>query len=256
MRLIDVHCHLESDEFAGGLDPLLDDARKAGLIKLITASITPDQWPVSLALARRYPEVECALGVHPWYIRPEHQPYLQDLYRARDDGAVALGEIGLDAKVEGTTFELQRSFFETQLRIAKEIGLPVVIHCRGAFDELMRSIKTVGMPRAGGVVHSYSGNADQARQFADYGLSFSLGGTLTYRNSKKKTDVLHAIYPDRLLLETDSPDIPPVEVPGRPNVPANIVYGLRAAAEILALPEEEVAEQTTHNAARVFGLVV
>lgn len=254
MRLVDAHCHLESDELAGCLDTVVAEARRAGVVRLITASIVPEQWGVSSSLARRYPEVECAWGVHPWYIRPEYEPLLPSLADARSGGARAIGEIGLDRKTETVPISLQCRFFEKQLRTAKELDLPVVIHCRGAFDLLLRYVRAVGLAQTGGVVHNYSGNAELARQLSAHGLSFSLGGVLTYRNSRKKRDVLHAIYPDHFLLETDSPDIPPVEAPGRPNVPANIVHNLRAAAELLGESEERVAEDTTRNAIRVFGL--
>ena len=253
MKLVDAHCHLENEEFAGILETVLADARGAGIVKLITASIIPEQWAVSQSLAESFSEVEFALGVHPWYLKPEYVPALDGLYRAREKGAVAIGEIGLDRKLDTIPWELQQTFFEVQLRIAKEIDLPVVIHCRGAFDDLTHFIKKVGLPARGGILHSFSGSAELARQLGSYGLSFSLGGSLTYRNSRKKREVLKTIYPDRLLLETDSPDIPPVERKGRPNVPANILYNLRAAAEILEEPEERVAECTTRNAQRIFA---
>lgn len=254
MRLVDVHCHLESKEFEGRLPELLADARKAGIVKLVTASIVPDQWSVSEGLAHQFGEVEFALGVHPWYIKAECEPMLAGLHAARERGAIAIGEIGLDCKIENPALELQRRFFETQLRIAKDIDLPVVVHCRGAFDDLLRSLKTIGAPARGGVVHSYSGSAELAKQLREYGFLFSLGGTLTFRNSKKKIEVLKTIYPDSLLLETDSPDIPPVEKRGEVNVPTNILYNLRAAAEILEEDEERIAQFTTRNAAQLFGL--
>lgn len=253
MKLVDVHCHLESEEFRDSLDDVLADARRAGLAKLVTASITPEQWPISRALAERYPEVECAWGVHPWYIKPEHEAQLDELRGARDAGVAAIGEIGLDRKVASPDFEMQQRLFEAQLRIAIEFDLPVVIHCRGAFDDLATSFKRVGVPKRGGLIHSYSGSAEWIRPWLEKGIHASLGGALTYRNSRKKREVLQLVYPDFLLLETDSPDIPPVELQGQVNVPANIVYNLRAASEILGRSEDEIAARTTANAARLFG---
>ena len=256
MRLIDAHCHLESDAFQGRLEAILDDARAVGIVKLITASIVPDQWPVSTALARQFPSVECAWGIHPWYIRTEFEADLPRLAEAPTQGAVAIGEIGLDTKFDRVPFELQQTFFERQLAVAKEINLPVVLHCRGAFNELIQSIHRIGLPERGGILHNFSGSPELAQQLGPMGLSFSLGGTLTYRNSRKKREVLHAIYPQWFLLETDSPDISPVEAPERPNVPANILYSLRAAAEVLGDPEDVIAEHTTQNALRIFGLTL
>ncbi|PKL37574.1 MAG: hypothetical protein CVV44_14600 [Spirochaetae bacterium HGW-Spirochaetae-1] len=257
MRLVDAHCHLESDFFIHDLDGIIAGARKAGIVRLITASITPDQWSVSTAIARRFTEVECALGVHPWYVRAEHLRRLHELTTAREQGAVAIGEIGLDSKTNSDNFALQVEAFERQLAIACAIDLPVVIHCRGAFQELHGLLKTIGVPPAGALIHSFNGSAELAGQFMKLGVSFSLGGILTYRDSKKREKLMKTIYPRHFLLETDSPDIPPIEArndPGAPNVPENILYNLRAAAEILGESEEDVAENTTKNAVRIFGL--
>jgi len=256
MRLVDVHCHLEAEEFAGNLDQVLADARAAGIVKLITASITPEQWDVSESLAARYPEVAFALGIHPWYIKPGDEERVAGLRDARARGAVAIGEIGLDSKIPSPSMEEQVLLFEAQLVVACELDLPVVIHCRGALGELARAIKAVGMPKAGGIVHAFSGSCEVAEELIGYGLSFALGGSLTYRNSKKRDLVLRRIYPEHLLLETDSPDIPPVQIrgTGQSNVPAFIRYNLSAAAETLGETEERVAAATTANARRIFRL--
>jgi TatD DNase family protein len=258
MRLVDVHCHLESGEFAGILPGIVADARKAGVVKLVTNSIVPAQWPESARIAAGFPEVEYAVGIHPWYIQPEFEGDLALIGAAAQAGAVAIGEIGLDSKIEHPGLEQQRAFFEAQLRTARDIDLPVIVHCRGAFQELMACTKKIGLSSRGGIIHNFSGSAELAEQLARLNFSFSLGGTLTYRNSRKKIDLLKAIYPQRFLLETDSPDIPPVEAMAtggrQPNVPANIIHNLRAAAEILGETEESIAEATTANAARILGL--
>lgn len=256
MRLVDVHCHLESDEYAAGPGPEIEAARDAGVVKLITASIIPSQWDLSLELSSRFPEVECALGVHPWYIKPEYEPDLARLEFAAQRGAAAIGEIGLDRRVAEPPMEVQRHFFDAQLIVAKQLDLPVVVHCRAAFNELLDSLRRVGAPQSGGVVHNFSGSLELARDLQRFGLVFSFGGVLTYRNSLKKKELVRDIYPHALVLETDSPDIPPVEAPGRPNRPANIVYNLRAAAELLGESEECVAQATTEVAARIFKLTV
>jgi TatD DNase family protein len=253
MRLVDVHCHLESDLFSSCLDQIIADAEKAGIVKLITSSITPDEWELSRSIAQRYDSVDFALGVHPWYGMPDDIKKLDGLYRAGELGAVAIGEIGLDSKVD-RPIEFQKKLFESQLKIAKEIELPIIVHCRGAFNELIESIRAIGLPERGGIIHSFSGSVELAREFIKYGLSFSFGGVLTYRDSKKRTEVLRSIYPDNFLLETDSPDIPPIEARGGPNVPTNILYNLSAAAEILGLDRDLIAETTTDNAVRIFDL--
>ena len=256
MQLVDVHCHLESGYFTDNLPNIIRQATKAGIVKLITASISPSQWAKTLNIAAQFKEVECALGVHPWYIKPQDMDSLLSLATLCQN-AVAIGEIGLDSKNIETTLEEQKPFFEAQLAIANELGLPVIMHCRGAFQELISSIKRVGVPKAGGIIHSFNGSSEIAVEFMKLGISFSLGGILTYRNSSKRVKLLKTIYPSHFLLETDSPDIVPIEArtdPPTPNVPSNILYNLHAAAELLGEPVEKVAETTTTNAYRIFDL--
>jgi len=258
VKLVDVHCHLESACFAGCLGRVLEDARAAGVAKLITNAITPAQWPESERLAQSHPEIEFALGIHPWYITPGDLSRVEELRDARARGAVAIGEIGLDGKVEAPSMNEQMAVFEAQVRVARDLGLPIIVHCRGAFGDLVRVLKTAGIPEAGGVVHAFSGSVEVVEDLWPFGFSFSLGGSLTYRNSRKRARVLERVYPDRFLLETDSPDIPPVQKrgTGEPNVPANIRYNLAAAAEMLGVTEEEVATASTANACRLFGFEV
>ena len=254
MRLVDAHCHLESGLYDGCRDRVVEEAERAGLAAIITSSITPSQWEFTLELARRYRILYASLGIHPWYIEDGDLERVTGLTGAAKSGAVAIGEIGLDRKVDSPPFETQRAVFEAQLSLAREINLPVIIHCRGAFNELVESLKRLGTPESGGIVHSFSGNAEIARSLAKYNLSFSLGGILTYRNSRKRSEMLKSIYPDRFLLETDSPDIPPVEAKDTLHTPANILYNLKAASEILGESEEKIAQTTTHNAIRIFKL--
>jgi TatD DNase family protein len=255
MKLVDVHCHLESVHFVHDLESVIERARNAGIAALITSTITPDQWELSRGIAERFADVKYAMGIHPWYIQKSYMNDIAGLAGAKDRGAAAIGEIGVDSK-SGGDLDQQIVFFEKQLAIAREIDLPVVIHCRGAFNELILSLKRIGAPKAGGIIHSFSGSPELADELIRYGLSFSMGGTLTYRNSKKRSAVLKKIYPHHFLLETDSPDIPPVQKQGEINYPHYIRYNLEAAAEILGETIESVAEHTTRNAIRIFNLKI
>lgn len=254
MKLVDAHCHLESVHFINDLDRVIGEARAAGIVKLLTSSITPDQWELSRSIASRFDEVEFAMGIHPWYIRERFRDDIRKLHAAGDLGAAAIGEIGLDRKSEVVPFAVQMEFFEAQVAAAHDAGLPVIIHCRGAFNELIESLRRIGPPRAGGIIHAFSGSPELAGELMGLGLSFSMGGTLTYRNSKKRAAVLNKIYPGHFLLETDSPDITPVQKHGEINRPHYILYNLDAAAEITGDSVEKVAEHTTANAARIFNL--
>jgi TatD DNase family protein len=254
MRLVDAHCHLESDYFRDRLDAIITGAREAGVVCLVTSTTGPDEWALSRSIAERYVAVKYALGIHPWYCSDALVPAIDTLACEAARGAVAIGEIGLDSKVASPAFTLQQLFFDRQLAIAREIDLPVVLHCRGAFDAMRASFRKIGAPARGGVVHSFSGSVEIAELFMKHGMLFSFGGALTYRNSRKKAEVLRRVYPDHMLLETDAPDIPPVEAREMPNLPSNILYNLRAASEILGRSEEEIAETTTANAARLLRL--
>jgi len=251
MQLVDVHCHLESSDFSSILDKIISDAADAGIIKLITSSITIDQWEISRLIAEKYKEVEFTIGVHPWYVKESDLSVYSRLKECINSGAIAIGEIGLDRKIESPEFELQREVFQEQMKFAAAENIPVVIHCRGAFNELSASLKKTGIPQRGGIIHAFSGSSEIAEELMEMGLSFSMGGTLTYRNSRKRSEVLKKIFPRRFLLETDSPDIPPAGTV-KPNVPSNILLNLQAASEILGISREEIAEVTTENAKRIF----
>ncbi len=254
MKLVDAHCHLESPLYEGRRGEIIRQAEEASLARMITCAIEPGEWELSRSLSRRHASVAHALGIHPWYIRGEDFTRLEELPALLSEGAVAVGEIGLDRKTEKVSLEEQKRFLEKQLIIARETSLPVILHCRGAFDDLWALFKRIGAPPGGGIIHSFSGSVELAEQFMRIGLAFSMGGVLTYRNSRRRSEVLRRIYPDHFLLETDAPDIPPVEAREGLHVPANLLYNLRAASEILKLPEEAVAERTSANAARIFRL--
>lgn len=256
MKLVDAHCHLESSHFINDLDDVIAEARLAGVVKLITSSITPGQWELSRSIAARFPEVEYAMGIHPWYIEEPMLAEVSRLYDAKKLGAVAIGEIGIDKKNESVRFDLQTRFFEDQLAAAREADLPVIIHCRGAFNELLGSFKRMGPLRAGGIIHAFSGSPELAEELIRRGLSISMGGTLTYRNSGKRAAVMKKVYPGHFLLETDSPDIPPVQKQGEINRPHYILYNLEAASIITGESAEDIAAHTTANASKIFNLKV
>lgn len=252
MRLIDVHSHLEYGKLYGRIDDVVKNASRAGVIKIITNTILPEKWERSLEISGRFDEVESALGIHPWYLKPEHYPSLDDLPDYLKRGAIAVGEIGLDRENRAADYELQKKFFIKQLGIARELSLPVILHCRGAFDELAAIIKNEGLPEPGGVIHAFSGSKETAAMMIKCGLSFSIGGSVTYRLSRKRIDGLKFIYPRHLLLETDSPDFVPIGVEAEYNEPANIGHNLKALSIVLETDPEEVAETTTVNAAQIF----
>jgi len=254
MQIVDCHCHLESIELFQHVNKILKDADDAGIIKIITSPVTPDQWKTSKSLAHNYKKIEYTIGVHPWFAEQCSLTDLDKIISLAADGPVGIGETGLDSKINTPVMGKQIKIFEYQLDIARQLNLPVIIHCRGAFNELIKCIKKTGMPDAGGIIHSFSGSAELAKELLRFGLNFSIGGILTYRPGLKRTRLLKYIYPDHFVLETDSPDILPVHAGDSPNVPANIIFNLNAAASILSENIESVAEVTTRNALRIFNI--
>lgn len=168
--------------------------------------------------------------------------------------AVAIGEIGLDYAVSTVQRDIQRAVFRAQLRMAVDAGLPVIIHCRLAFQDLLRIMVDENIGRVGGVMHAFSGSLETARECLRLGLFISVSGTVTYRNAIRPVEVARQIPLDRLVLETDAPDMTPEPFRGRENEPAFLIEIARKVAELKKIPLHELAQATTANAERLFRL--
>lgn len=251
--LIDTHCHLDDPALAGRLPKLLEDARKAGVARLIVPGVAPDGWGGIAALANRKEGIFPACGLHPMHAERYDGKLLAELAQFAQN-AVAIGEIGLDYLVAGVSRERQLTAFRAQLRLAVELGLPVLIHCRRAFSDLLSVLREEGVSRVGGVMHAFSGSAETARECVRLGLAIGVAGPVTYRNAVRPVEVVRGIPLDHLVLETDAPDLTPEPFRGRENEPAFIVEIARKVAEIKGGPVEAVARVTTENAMRLFRL--
>ena len=254
MELIDVHCHLENDPLLSRIESIVERAASSGITAMITNPIAPRQWDISGSLSEKYSIIKHSLGIHPWYIEENDFEALDNLPSLLARGAAAVGETGLDRRVDFPPFDMQEKFFTRQLRIAIDANLPVIVHCRGAFDDLKRIVAKNGMPEKGGVIHAFSGSMETAKEIVKLGFSMSVGGALTWKLSNRRKKGIQYIFPDHFLLETDSPDFVPVGSGFEYNEPSNIIYNLRAASSILGVDEETIAEKTTENAKRIFGL--
>jgi TatD DNase family protein len=236
--------------YDGIRDDVVARAKLAGVSHLLNAATEPGDWSACRDLSSRYDICMYALGIHPWYIPSDAVGYLNRLTSADFKGAHAIGEIGLD-KRNGTDFDVQIQVFRKQIELAHELDLPVVMHCVSAFQEISGELKRCPV-RRGAVIHNFNGSAELAADLSKRNIYFSMGGTLTYRDIGKRGLMLRSVYPGRLLLETDSPDIPPFEKKGSVNEPANILYNARAAARIADVPVEEMAERTLEIFRRLF----
>jgi len=257
ITLFDTHCHLDIDSFTEDIEEVIERAAATGVTRMIVPGLDLDNAAAVLALAERFPGVHAAVGVHPnsaagWC--DEWIGRLREL--ARHPKVVAIGEIGLDYYWDKTPPEVQHKALAQQLELAAELSLPVIIHNREASADVidMLAASSLNGHERPGVLHSFSG--DWATAEAALAMGFYLGftGPLTY----KKADDLRAIAArvplDRILIETDAPYLTPHPYRGKRNEPAYVRFVAERLAEVRGLSLSEVAEITTANALRLFGI--
>ena len=251
--LIDTHCHLDVAEFDADRGAVIARAQAAGVEAQVVPAIDAAGWPKLRDVCASAPHLYAAYGLHPLMLadhRPEHLDLLRDwLQRERP---VALGECGLDFYVDGLDADTQRRYFVAQLELAKEFDLPLVLHARRAVEEVIATLRRIGGLR--GVVHSYSGSLEQARQLWQLGFHLGFGGPITYERARRLREVVRTMPEEFLLLETDSPDQPLSTHRGQRNEPARLTEVLQVAAELRGVEPAHLAAATGANARRLFGL--
>jgi len=254
--LVDTHAHLDDPRLAGQLAVLLGRARQAGLVGIVAVATT---WESSQAVQRMAIDhadagVVAAVGFHPNQLdeaRPGDRDRLESLGNA--PGVVAVGETGLDRYWNRVAFDLQRDWLDWHLDWARRIGLPVVIHCRDSAEDILDQLR--GRPRPlQGVLHSFTGNLDQARAFLDLGLHLSFAGQLTFANKALEPlrEAARFVPEDRLLVETDSPYLSPHPHRGRTNEPSRVVHTALTLAHLRGVDPEALAQRLTQNAQILF----
>ena len=251
--LVDSHSHFDAAEFDIDRGAAHARALAAGVIAQIVPAVDAAGWPKLKTVCREFSGLFPAYGLHPMYLdghRPEHLAELRDwIERER---TVAVGECGLDYFVEGLDVDAQQFYFDGQLHLAREFDLPVIVHARRAVEAVIASIRKVGGLR--GVVHSFSGSAEQAAQLHKLGFLLGIGGPVTYERANRLRGIVAAMPIEQLLLETDSPDQPGTGHRGQRNEPAYLTTVLDVVAALRGIPHEELAGATTGNARRLFGL--
>ena len=254
---IDTHCHLDDPAFDPDREEVLARARMAGVEILILPGVEPEGIPRALALAERHPGLYVAVGIHPHVASQFSSQLLAQLRSwARHPRVVAIGEIGLDFYRDRSPREAQREAFRAQLELAGELGLPVIIHQREAREAVMEELERwlAARPGARGVLHAFSGDPAMARIAVEWGFLLGIGGPLTYPRAESLREAARTVGLDGLVLETDAPYLPPQPHRGRRNEPAYLRNVAEALAQLLGLPMEQIARQTTANACRLFRL--
>ena len=253
MRLVDSHSHFDAAEFDADRAAAHARAVAAGVVAQIVPAVDAAGWPKLRQTCAGLPGLWPAYGLHPMYLdahRPEHLPALRAwIERERP---LAVGECGLDYFVEGLDAEAQSFYFDGQLRLAREFDLPVIVHARRAVDAVIAAIRRIGGLR--GVVHSFSGSAEQAAQLHRLGFLLGIGGPVTYARANRLRKLVAGMPLEQLLLETDSPDQPGAAHRGQRNEPAHLLEVLDAIATLRKVPRDDIAAATRDNAVRLFNL--
>ncbi len=254
MRLVDTHSHFDVDAFDIDRARALQRARDEGVVAQIVPAIDADGWPRLREVCAEDAGLHAAYGLHPIYL-PAHRPEHLLALRAclEQDDCVAVGEIGLDYFIEDLDRERQQHYFEAQLELAREFDLPVIVHGRRAFDAVIAILRRF-MPLRG-VVHSFAGSEEQAGQLYKLGFMLGIGGPVTYERAQRLRRLVATMPIEHLLLETDSPDQPDSQWRGQRNEPARLPVVLEAIAALRDASPEHIAEATTANAERLFGIV-
>ncbi len=253
--LWDSHAHLDADYFAGDREPLLAHLQQE-LDGIVNPGCEAASSAFAVALAEKHPFLYAAVGWHPEDLKELPQDYLERLAAwAVHPKVVAIGEIGLDYYwKDNEPKEVQRRVFLEQIDLAKQFGLPVIIHDREAHGDMLEIFqKEVRGVQA--VFHCFSGSLEMAKELARRGYYFGFGGTSTYKNAAKVREVLRFVPRELMLLETDSPYLAPVPYRGRRNNPAYVELVARNAAEVLGVDCAELAAQTTANVRRLFSKI-
>jgi len=245
---IDTHCHLDAAEFGDGQAELIHAANVAGVGHFFVPAVERSNFETVKQLCARHSGCSPAFGIHPMYVEHAAPADLEVLrkYLALPE-TVAVGEIGLDFFVDKHDRAQQEFYFSAQLKLAHEFDLPVLLHIRRAQDVVLKHLRQIKV--CGGIAHAFNGSRQQADEFIKRGFKLGFGGAMTYPRATRLRELAATLPLDSIVLETDSPDIPPSFLePGQPNRPDNLPRIAQTLAELRGISIEEVARATTENA--------
>ncbi len=252
--LIDTHCHLDAGEFDADREQVTDRAIAAGVRAIVIPAVAPGNLSVVAALAARRPSLVYALGIHPLFVNDLPDNWLEllreALKRHQDDPQlVAIGEIGLDYFVDGIDPQLQERVYRSQLELAAQFDLPVLLHVRRSQDRLLKYLRQVPVP--GGIAHAFNGSQQQAEQFVAHGFALGFGGAMTFARARQIRRLAAGVAAHSYVLETDAPDIPPEWIDHQRNEPAQVARIAQVMAELRDTSLAETVAQSAANARRV-----
>ena len=250
--MIDTHCHLTDPRLFVQLDGVLSRAAAAGVQQIVTIGTHPADWKAALTVAKTRANVRCAVGGHP---NNCHEFQFEELDRLRefcaDSAVVALGEMGLDYHHKFSSRQMQAKFFEAQLQLARELKMPVIIHCREAMDDCLAILR--GFEDVSAVFHCFTGTADEAKRIWEKGYLTGFTGVVTFRNGNELRDIAAAAPSNQILVETDAPYLTPEPMrKQKTNEPAMVMHTAAAVATARGMSVTELDECTTANARRFY----
>lgn len=247
-ELFDTHCHLFMDPLADSYHSVLCRAGEAGVSRILVPAVSRNSWRMCRELTG-FPGIRCALGVHPWWAE---EGIDADLLQRTivSTGACAVGEIGLDWKYP-VERSIQHHVFKSQLKLAADLDLPVVLHCRGAFDEMLQLLSEFPVT---GVIHGWSSHPDLMKRFLDAGLYIAFGGAVTLSGAVNARASAALVPSDRFVLETDAPSMWLKGIPAGKSEPAHLAGVLGQMALLRDQSAEQTAEQSVRNGLELFGL--
>lgn len=253
IQLIDSHCHLDFEVFDKDRSDVLQRAKDNNICDIVIPGTEKAHWDRIKLLCKKYPQLHACYGLHPYWVNTHNKHDVEKLKLYIDSNRpVALGECGLDFRPQQADKKTQLYFFEAQLDIAADRQLPVVIHSVRATEVVIQSIKKIN--KLHGMIHSYSGSLEQAKQLVDLNFYISVGSSVTYNNAKNIKQVVKEIPLTSLLIETDAPDQPDKKNKGKRNEPAYILNTVKAISEIRGESVDMIAKQTTINAKKLFSI--
>lgn len=255
MILTDTHTHLYSEAFAEDQDAMIQRAMEAGVQRFFVPAIDASYTQAMYDLEAKYPDkIFLMMGLHPTHVK---ESYLEELRHVEEQlnkrKFYAVGEIGIDLYWDRSFLQQQQDAFVTQISFAKKHALPIVIHCRDAFDEIFEILEQENDEKLFGIFHCFTGTQDQAHKAISYGMKLGIGGVATFKNGKID-QFLNQIAMEHIVLETDAPYLAPVPYRGKRNESAYLVKVLEKLAGIYGLDQHSIAQATTATSKTIFGI--
>lgn len=252
--IFDSHAHYDSSKFNEDREELLSSMQENGIGTIVNCGASLKSVTAVVELAEKYPFIYAAVGLHPDEVgdlNEERFAFLRE--QCKKEKVVAVGEIGLDYYWDNESHETQKEWFVRQLKLARELDLPVIIHSRDAAEDTLKIMKEYGKGLRG-VIHCFSYSKELAEEYVKMGFYIGIGGVVTFKNGKKLKEIAAAIPLDRILLETDCPYLAPEPHRGKRNSSLYIPYIAEEIANLKGITYDEVVAQTEENAVRLFGI--